>query len=41
MIFGGDGSGMERYRLLNGHSVSVREDEKVPEMEGGHGYTAM
>ena len=41
MIVGGEWRGMESYPLLNGHRVSVRDDDKVPEMEGGHGYTAM
>ena len=41
VIVGGEWRGMESYPLLNGHRVSVGDNEKVLEMEGGHGYTAM
>jgi len=38
VIFGGQVEGNGELSLLNGHRVSVGDDEKVPEIEDGDGY---
>ena len=41
MILGGQVEGNGELSLLNGHRVSVGDDEKVPEIEDGDGYPTM